>query len=188
MSRSYQDFSDQELVSVITKERNPEPFRVIYLRYADKVFRKCLTFTHDNQEAEDLAHDVFLKIYLKLNQYNGVSSFSTWLYSVTYNYCIDHQRKANRQKFHKERYAYEQDQQINEVDDGELFRIRTEELSKLLDQISPDEKALLLMRYMDEIPIKGGITEITNLSEGAIKMRLKRAKEKIIRLSKNIST
>ena len=187
-ARNYSGYSDAEIIELVIKERNPEPFRIIYQRYADRVYRKCLSFTHEVQEAEDLTHDVFLKTYLKLSQFKAGSSFSTWLYAITYNFCIDYKRKKDKQKVHKAQYGYEKQAMEGEGDESELFAINMEQLSVLLDRINPDEKALLLMKYQDEIPIKGGITEITNLSEGAVKMRLKRARQKVVKLSKELQS
>jgi RNA polymerase sigma-70 factor (ECF subfamily) len=175
---------DAELVRLIVQERNQDGFGVIYDRYSNKVFRRCLSFCHDEMLAEDMAHDILLKLYLNLSKFNNRSKFSTWLYAMTYNYCVDYKRKVDREMKKYQEYA-EEEQRLEGADaDRDIIEMKIQTLKKLLDQLKPEDKALLLMKYQDDLPIKNDIMEITKLSESAVKMRLKRAKEKIVRLSK----
>ncbi len=163
-------------------------FQVIYDRYASIIYRKCLSFTTRQADAEDLTHDILLKAYLNLSKFEGRSRFSTWLYSITYNFCVDYKRAVDKGLKNFAAYAHEESYQQDEPSDEALFQIKVEKLRILLEQIDPEDKALLLMKYRDELPIKNDIMEITKLTEGAVKMRLKRCKEKIIRLSKNLKS
>ena len=178
--------SDEEIVQKIVSEKDSELFRILYVRYAEKVYHKCIGFTKDAAAAEDLAHDILLKTFLSLGKFNFNSKFSTWLYSLTYNYCVDFKRKEERAVRNQMEYAQEEQAVIDEPSDQEIIAIKVAQLKKLLDEINPEDKALLLMKYQDEFSIKNEIMEITQLSESAIKMRLKRAKEKIVAMSKGM--
>lgn len=82
-------YTDEELVRLyVTTQRN-EYFESLYSRYCDKVYRKCLSFSKDPARAEDYTHDVFLRLIMKIGSFREEAKFSTWLYSVTYNYCMD---------------------------------------------------------------------------------------------------
>ena len=81
--------SDEELVSEIIKTKDSTLFAILYDRYAPKVYNKCLGFAKSKVQAEDLTHDIFIKLYVKLNSFKGTSKFSTWLYSFTYNFCVN---------------------------------------------------------------------------------------------------
>ncbi len=176
--------SDEDIVLYIINRKNTALFGVLYDRYAQKVYSKCRSFTKDQQEAEDLTHDILLKVYLKLGEFAFKAKFSTWLYSITYHFCIDYKRKSDKQMENFQQYAADTD--TEEEDDAALIQIKVELLRKLLEKISPEDKALLLMKYQDELPIQE-ISGITQLSESAVKMRLKRAKEKIVSMAKAVT-
>ncbi|MDF9798959.1 RNA polymerase sigma factor (sigma-70 family) [Catalinimonas alkaloidigena] len=176
--------SDEEITAFIVKHKDSRPFRILYERYANKVYAKCLSFTKSQAEAEDLAHDIFLKVYLKLRTFKASARFSTWLYSITYHYCVDFVNKVRRDKAHHEAYVSEINAYEEDTHEEEILQIQIEKLKQILEQIKPEDKALLLMKYQDDLPIKD-IMVITALSESAVKMRLKRAKAKIIELSRS---
>ena len=71
-------------------------FEQLYDRYSGKIFGRCISLLRNEVAAMDATQEVFVKILLNLSKYNGRSSFSTWVYSITYNYCIDHIRREKR--------------------------------------------------------------------------------------------
>ncbi len=87
---------DEELVSCIIKGR-AELFSAIIDRYQSKVFSTACRYTYDNEEARDLTQEIFIKLYNNLQSYNNKSSFSTWLYRIAVNRCIDWTRKKKLQ-------------------------------------------------------------------------------------------
>jgi RNA polymerase sigma factor (sigma-70 family) len=94
--RQLQHLSDEEIVERIIITQDISLVEILYQRYADKVYRKCLSFVKEEASAEDLTHDIFMKLYLNLSSFKQKSKFSTWLYSITYNFCIDHIRKNKK--------------------------------------------------------------------------------------------
>ena len=175
--------SDETLVQEIIKSRNSAFFAVLYDRYASQVFNKCLGFAKSKVEAEDLTHDIFIKLFVKLSTFKGKAKFSTWLYSFTYNYCVNYvQRDAYKNK--EVVSEVESKDTTTEISDAELFEIKTANLKTAMDQIDPKHKMILLLKYQDECSIKE-IQELLNLNESAVKMRLKRAKESVMEVYKN---
>ncbi len=169
---------DEELVREYVSTQSNFYFEEIYDRYSEKVFRKCFSFTRDTAKAEDLAHDIFLKVITKIGTFKEDARFSTWLYSITYNYCMDNIRKEKKAK------EDEWDDSIEFVEeemDYELLSMKAAGLHKSLDQIPAKEKAMLLMKYQDNFSIRE-ISETFKISESATKMRLLRTKEKMKRL------
>ena len=83
-------------MKIIVEKKRHDDFGILYDRYAEKVYHNCISFVKDVDLAQDLAHDVFLKTFLNLAKFEGKSKFSTWLYSLTYNFCIDYLRKNNK--------------------------------------------------------------------------------------------
>ncbi|NJM78503.1 MAG: sigma-70 family RNA polymerase sigma factor [Flavobacterium sp.] len=84
------ELTDDELVKKITKSNNTIYFGHLYDRYETKVYNKCYSFVHNVDEAKDLTQDVFLQVFIKLKTFSFKSKFSTWLYSVTYNFCVNY--------------------------------------------------------------------------------------------------
>ena len=189
MSRStnsiQQPPTDEAIVRRIVGQKDTAWFGLLYDRYADKVFAKCFSFTHDRPLAEDLAHDIFLKTYLKLGEFRFESKFSTWLYSVTYHACVEYKRKDTKALNDQKEYAAELDTFSTSEEESEimLLELQLEQLKNLLEKISPEEKALLLMKYQDGMSVDE-LGELTGLGESAVKMRLKRAKDKVVALSR----
>ena len=169
---------DEELVSLyVTTQRN-EYFEEIYERYANKVYRKCYSFVYSQEKAEDLTHDIFLKLVVKIGSYKESSKFSTWLYSITYNYCMD-QIRVNKKKTE---VALQDNYDLSdEDDDSELMDFHGTELNKSMKQLPSEERMLLQMKYQEDFSIKE-IADTLKISESAVKMRLMRSKEKLKRL------
>lgn len=153
-------------------------FEVIYNRYYRKVLDRCYSLSRNRALAEELAEDVFSKVFEKLPSFRLRSSFSSWLYAVTYNHCIDHLREQKKLHYPK----WDSENQLPEIIDetGEdLGNINYDNLMKVLDMIHTEEKALLLMKYKDELTIKE-ISRALRISEDATKMRLKRARARVL--------
>ncbi|WP_435413336.1 RNA polymerase sigma factor [Psychroserpens mesophilus] len=158
--------SDEELVSNIVKNNDTLLFEVLYDRFAHLVYNKCYGFAKDEDEAKDLTQDVFLKLFVKLASFKGKSKFSTWLYAFTYNHCVN--------------YVTRNTENISEEPNDEGFNeMRLDKLKQALELVSPDEKMILLLKYQDNLSIKE-IESVLDIGESAVKMRIKRAKDKLL--------
>lgn len=170
----YSTHKDEELVALyVTSQRN-EYFEEIYERYVNKVYRKCYSFVYNQEKAEDLTHDIFLKLIVKIGSFKETSKFSTWLYSITYNYCMDQIRTGKR----KTEVALYDNMEISDEDDGDQLDFHGNEISKSMKQMAADERAILQMKYQEDFSIRE-IAETLKITESAVKMRLMRSKEKL---------
>ncbi|MCU0325232.1 MAG: RNA polymerase sigma factor [Spirosomaceae bacterium] len=174
-NKAFKNTTDEELVRLYVESQRNIYFEELYDRYVDKVYRKCLSFIKNEAQAEDFTHDIFLRLVLKIGSFKEHAKFSTWLYSITYNYCMDQMRLAKRQAEEAldENFDLEEDE-----DDSEFSEMQGKVLKKAMEKIAPDEKAILLMKYQDDFSIKE-IADTFNLTESAVKMRLMRTKEKL---------
>ena len=179
--------TDEQLVSEIVKTKDSLLFAQLYDRYAPLVYNKCLGFAKNKVEAEDLTHDIFIKLYIKLKSFKGNSKFSTWLYSFTYNFCVNYvQRDAYKNKEQVNEEAVEKRSAvIDEVSDEDILQLKAEKLQKVLSTLDPNDKMILLMKYQDDLSIRD-ISQSLELGESAVKMRIKRAKERVMELYKKI--
>lgn len=167
--------TDEDLVRQYLKTQENVYFTGIYTRYCDKVYRKCLYYCKDPELAADYTHDIFLKVLTRLSSFKHESRFSTWLYSITYNYCMDQARFKK-----KDALVHLDNQLLPDIEDSDedLMEIPTNGINKALGLMTPDERTLLLLRYQDDFSYKE-IGNILNTSEQAAKMRVNRAKSKL---------
>lgn len=170
--------SDEDAVDQYILTQNQKYFDVLYSRYSSKIFGKCLSILKDEEKAEDATQEIFVKILLNLSKFGGKSKFSTWIYSITYNFCIDSIRKKKKDKsVLVDDLTNEHDTADDGVEDRFIMEMNVKRLKVILDKIPITDKAILLMKYQDEMSIKE-ISEILGKSESAIKMKIKRAKQK----------
>jgi len=174
-----QSLTDEELVSLLQKEMDAERFAVLYDRYSSKVFQKCVGMTRDRDMAKDLTHDIFLKVFLNLSKFDHRSKFGTWVYSISYNYCLDTLRKGQR---HREEDIDERTQEgipMDDASEAHLLGMRAERLDPVLTEIDATDRAILLMKYEDELSVVD-MQGALGIGESAVKMRLLRARDRAI--------
>jgi len=175
--------SDEELVKQIVVDNDPMLFGKLYDRYAKMVYNKCYGFAKSEDEAEDLTQDVFLRLFIKLRTFKGKSKFSTWLYSFTYNFCVNYVNRNKQLKIRDKSVQVENSEHklTEEVPDESLYEMKADKLKKALEHISPEEKSILLLKYQDGASIKE-LVGLMDIGESAVKMRLKRAKERLLEI------
>ena len=182
---AYKSLTDEELVAKILKTKNDILFGKLYERYSHFVYNKCYGFTKTKVEAQDLTQDVFVKLFQKLSSFKGTSKFSTWLYAFTYNMCVDYVNKNVLQKVHSNDLEVEVYNLHIETEDYSLFQLKEDTLKKSLEIITPEDKMILLLKYQDDFSIKE-LTQALEIGESAVKMRLKRAKARLIETYNNL--
>ena len=159
--------------------KSHEEFGIIYDRYSEKVYHKCISFVGDTGTAQDLMHDIFLKTFINLSKFNHKSKFSTWLYSITYNFCVDYVRKNNKIKKTNEEELVNIPADQDDLNEVELLQIKASRLMKTLDKIDPEDKMILLMKYQDDLSIKEIMT-VLEIKESATKMKISRARARAL--------
>jgi len=176
------DLSDEDLIKAIVIKNDTLLFEILYDRYDKLVYNKCRGFSRSDDEAEDLTQDIFLKLFVKLKTFKGKSKFSTWLYAFTYNHCVNYVNRNTAKKIEKQSVDAEnlKSEYYNPEEDERAIRnLKVEKLKVALEKISAEEKMILLLKYQDSLSIKD-LTKVLGIGESAVKMRLKRAKEKLV--------
>lgn len=168
---------DIDLIRRFLATKDARHFTALYRRYVGRVYAKCISLLKEEHLARDAAQDIFMKIFLNLGQFGEQAKFSTWVYSITYNYCIDVIRKKK-----KTGDIFSDDMErlpdmVDDVHDEALLTMRSDRLRAVLDNIPVGDKAILLMKYQDDLQIKE-IANMLDKTESAIKMKIKRAKHK----------
>lgn len=188
-TNAHNNITDEELVKQILENNDPVLFGKLYDRYSKKIYNKCYSFSVDSAETQDLTQDIFLKLFTKLSTFQGRSKFSTWLYSFTYNFLVNYKKRDAGKKLGERWERLNKNDmhlaQVEDVDEEDIFEFKVSNLEKALDLLEPADKAILLLKYQDEISVKEMQT-LLNINESAVKMRLKRARIKLVNAHQKI--
>ena len=157
-----------------------ECFSYLVEHYSKPVFLLIARIVRRPEDAEELTQDVFLKVYRTLKDFQGNSLFSTWLYRIAYNSAISFTRKK------KQEFLYIEEQTIDNISDREVdedFENTVKEdqiqaLHKAMEQLSPDERGIVTLFYMEEKTIED-IAAVTGLSNSNVKVKLHRIRKKL---------
>jgi RNA polymerase sigma-70 factor, ECF subfamily len=152
---------------------NRDAYRILVERYSQSVFRLAYRMTRNEQDAEDLVQDVFLKAYRALPGFDGRASFPTWLYRIAANASLDLIRlRKPVTEVPELRDAAPTPERMAVA--GEI----RERLAAAMDQLSPQERAAFVMRHFEHRPITE-IAESLSLRENAAKHSIFRAVKKL---------
>lgn len=175
---SHKTYSDEEIIQLFIQTQQNVFFEELYERYANRVYSKCLSFVKDPAQAEDFTHDIFLKLIVRLGSYKGDARFSTWLYSITYNYCMDQLR------IHQKRREVHADESLEIPHEADLTYLMDEQdielrrLRQAMERLSAEERTVLMMKYQDNLSVRE-MAVIFRSTESAVKMRLLRTRDKL---------
>ncbi len=150
-------------------------------KYQCKVRGYCLGMLKDASSADDAAQEVFVKAYQALVSFKGKSSFSTWLYRIAANHCLDVLRKAKRRPESLEALLEKDGDKVESLfavepavsDSGSADRV-----TALLACLSEKSREILILREMQELSYQE-IAEVLGCSLDAVKARLKRARQEL---------
>ena len=179
-----QHTNDQHYIEKILAG-DTQAYTVLIDRYKDMVFSVALKMLRNREEAEEVAQDAFVKAYKKLNKFKGDSKFSTWLYRVVYNTCLDRIKKLKRSisVVPMEEITERQLKSVDNALDLMEKQERTEMIQKCLNLLSADESALLNLFYFDELSLQE-ISKITGTSKNNLKVKLFRSRKKLASILK----
>ena len=146
-------------------------------KYKDIVYSIALKVLRNNEDAEEMAQESFIKAYKSLNTFKGTAKFSTWLYRITYNNCISEVRKK------KLKFVSTDDIQISDEPEEMNFDDIPEEnrakyVKAALDKLPEEEYTIILLYYFEDKSVEE-IGQITKLSESNVKVKLFRARKKL---------
>ena len=162
-------------------------FACLLDKYSRQVFSLIVKVVGNREDAEELAQDVFVKVYRNLPSFKGNSSFSTWIYRIAYNTAISETRKK-RHEFLAIEESVISNVSEEEVADALGRSDTSEQMNKLdaaLALLPPDERAIILLFYMKEKSIEE-IADITGLSASNVKVKLHRIRKKLFVILKGM--
>lgn len=183
-----QTLTDEELMKRYQKGQSAA-FELLYQRHRKPIFSFILRYVRERDKAEELMQEVFFKLVQQRNNYKTQAKFTTWLYTIARNLCIDTYRKSK----HRQTVSLQQNvggeedgasleqllEDLNPGRDGEQ-RVFDRQLQRVIEegvQLLPDEqKQAFLLRQVSHLKFKE-IAEIADTSENTIKSRMRYALE-----------
>jgi RNA polymerase sigma factor (sigma-70 family) len=190
---SLEQLLDEELVAryrSISDVREREQYvNELFRRNYSKVARWCLRFTDDRESAADLAQEIFAKAYQNLASFQGQSKFSTWLFVISRNHCLNAVRANTRQA--TELKADDGDEILLEIADNSptpYSNAERESSAKMVrellnEALDETEKAVFTLHYGDDLPLDA-ITRLLGLeNQSGAKAFIVSAKRKLARLT-----
>ncbi len=171
----------------IDKTLNGDANAFAYLieKYKVMVLSLAMKMLKNKEEAEEIAQDTFIKAYKALQKFNGESKFSTWLYKIAYRNCLDSLKKITKN------YNTETIDEVNSNKIQETSNVlesierkeRSEVMKKCMHKLPEEERSILWFFYFDELSLNE-ITEVTGLSTANVKVKLHRARKRLLSIVK----
>jgi RNA polymerase sigma-70 factor (ECF subfamily) len=168
-------------------------FREIVERYQSKVFSIIHGIVRQRNDVEDIAQQVFAKVYFSIRNFDFRSSLITWIYKITVNECFDYLRKKKVRKL-----VYESDMSEDEVRRVENTQpaqdrsartdtslARRDYIIKLMDRVSDEEKQLLLLKEVEGYSVEE-LSDMLQMNENTIKVKLFRARQKLVKAAQRL--
>jgi RNA polymerase sigma-70 factor (ECF subfamily) len=181
---------DYALVCRARDEQDEKAYAELMGKYKDSIFFMMLKMVKNSDDADDLTIEAFGKAFNRIHQYTPEYAFSTWLFRIATNNCIDFIRKKKMVTFSIDRSFDDGeggelniDIQSDTLDPEEKF-IRKQKIRimrEIVDQLKPRYKELVVLRYFRELSYEE-IAEETELPLGTVKAQLFRAREQLYKL------
>jgi len=176
----------EELVSR-AKNGDMAAFEELILQHEKIVYNIAYRMMNHPEDVKDISQEVFIKIHKNLNRFDGKSAFSTWIYRIAVNTCIDELRRRKGKQTVSIDEELEQESNFVKrqfVDKGEtpetsyLAKEEYEEVMEAMEHISKKHKVMITLRDINGFSYEE-IAEITELSMGTVKSRLARARNQL---------
>lgn len=161
------------------KSGDVKAFEILIKSYENTIYSICFKILKNETDAYDAAQEVCIKIWKQINKFEEKSKFSTWIYRIATNQCLDILRKNKNRKVvsinQNEEWALElEDTKINiekQVEDAERLRV----LKLALDELKNEQREIIIMKDINNLSYDE-IAKNQNISLGTVKSRLSRAR------------
>lgn len=176
--------SDIETVQLVLAG-NRDAFRTLAEKYQGMIFRTCMGFVHNQEDAEDITQEVLINIYQSLGKFKSQSAFSTWVYRIAINASLNFVRKKSKYSIfqHFESlFGLEKSSETarleSDTDNPEQIlanRERSKRINNALASLPENQRIAFILSKYDDLPQRE-IAQVMNLTEGAVEALLQRAK------------
>lgn len=174
------NYQTDEHIAELVQQGDVGLFATLIERYEQKMMRYVRRFLFTTEDAEDIVQDVFLKAFTNLQQFDTDRSFSSWLYRIAHNECINQIRKKEKMAFpffdpdtlFPHPIAKEQSDRTTLDQDAKNI------LDTLLGKLKPQYREVVVLYYFEEFDYKT-ISDILQIPVSTVGVRLARAKTQL---------
>jgi len=193
-NENHSSASDEQLVKA-AKRGNLAAFEELVARHRDKIYARAFSMMRNEEEAVDLSQEAWVKSWQRLKQFQGESSFGTWMTRIVINLCLDQLRRRKRQRTESIEEMSEEsggvERQMPVVTVNPTERLERAELRKKIDQamaqLSYEHRTVLVLHEFEEMEYKE-IAKTMECSIGTVMSRLFYARRKMAVLLANLKT
>jgi RNA polymerase sigma-70 factor (ECF subfamily) len=186
--------SDEAILVRRVQAKDEIAFKEIVERYQSKVFSIIYGILRNHNDAEDIAQQVFAKIYFSIGNFDFRSSLLTWIYKITVNECYDYLRKKRVRKLVYESDFSEEDSL--QMENSQTARDQTvavdktlerrDMLLKMLSKVSEEDRMLILMKEVEGHSVEE-LAQMTGMNENTIKVKLFRTRQKLLKAAQRLN-
>ena len=170
--------TDEQLAAQAARERSDGPaFVALVARFRERVWRICFRLMGNAEDASDAAQEVFVRMFLKRDTFQGRSKYSTWVHGIAVNTCLTLRRSRWRRVRRESALAEQAPTNASTLQEKGNSEIALDVL-QMLDTLDETERALLILKYAEGQHYEE-LAEAFGLSVSACKMRIRRARDKL---------
>jgi len=176
--------TDHQLIDAILAG-DSQSFSVLVERYKDLVFSIAIGMLKHREEAEEVSQDTFIKVFRSLNRFKGDSKFSTWIYRVAYNTCLDRLKKHKREEpvVAINEFTENQVKTLENALDALEAEEKKQAIKSCINLLPATDSALLTLFYFEELSLEE-IGKIKGLTANNVKVKLFRSRKKLASILK----
>jgi len=180
------------------KDGDEDGFRKLFSKYQSQIINFCFRFCSDRELSEDLAQEVFLRVYRAAKRYQPKARFSTWIYRIAVNVCLNETRKLKKRYLkqsldrtfagsddHNNRLPEYQDETHLAADEMMVSGQRDEQIKAALQMLSEQQRIAVVLRIYDEFSYNE-IARQMSVSEGKVKTLIFRGRQQLKETLKGI--
>jgi RNA polymerase sigma-70 factor (ECF subfamily) len=174
------------------QEGDQAAFRLLVEKYQSKVFSIIHGVLRNRNDVEDIAQQVFTKVWFALKGFDFRSSLVTWLYKITVNECYDYLRKQKVRKLTYEADLSEDEaRRVGDVEDARTAgplsvdnaMAERQHVMRLMERLSEEERTLLMMKEVDGYSVEE-LADMNGMNENTVKVKLFRARQKLMKAAR----
>ena len=166
-------------MEIAKKQTKDEEFNVIIEQYYKPIFKYCYNMLRNVSETEDAVQDIFIKVYKTVDRKNTIHSYTSWIYKIAYNHCLNIKKREGIYKFIMLEFLLppKVDYHLVNAELNELNEF-SNEIEEALSQLLFEQRTIFLLRVIEEMSYEE-ISSILNKNVTAIRKQNERAKKKI---------
>lgn len=170
--------TDEQLAAEAAREGSDGPaFVALVERFRQRVWRICFRLLGNEQDANDAAQEVFVRLFLHRAKFAGRSKYATWVHAIAVRTCLTIRRGRGRRQRHEDTASDEQWERQQPTEKSVTAGLSLD-LMKMLEVLDEEDRAMMILKYAESYDYEE-LAEIFELSVSACKMRLSRAREKL---------